>query len=78
MDRIDDDRVAEHRRVVAGYDLALRPPPDISFDDVRPLFSRDKKALTGTTFVLDGPSGPEVVSEVHDDVLAEAYRRLTT
>jgi 5-deoxy-5-amino-3-dehydroquinate synthase len=77
MGRINDSRVDEHRRVVAGYDLALRPPPDISFDDVRPLFGRDKKALTGTTFVLDGPTGPEVVTDVDDDVLAEAYRRLT-
>lgn len=76
MDRIDDDAVAEHRRVVAAYDLLLQPPPDITFDDVLPLFSRDKKALTGLTFILDGPNGPEIVEGVQPDVLRAAWDRL--
>ena len=78
LGRIDDAAVAEHRRVVAGYDLALRPPADIAFGDVAPLFGRDKKALDGVTFVLDGPDGPEIVTGVSTDVLAEAYDRLST
>jgi len=76
MGRIDEGAVAEHRRVVAAYDLPLRPPPGITFADVQPLFGRDKKAVDGVTFVLDGPDGPEVVSDVPVDVLAAAYDRI--
>ncbi|NNC78650.1 MAG: 3-dehydroquinate synthase [Acidimicrobiales bacterium] len=76
MGRIDEDRVAEHRRVVGAYDLPLRPPADISFADVAPLFARDKKAVDSTTFILDGPTGPEVVTDVPMDILASAYERL--
>jgi 5-deoxy-5-amino-3-dehydroquinate synthase len=76
MDRIDADAVAEHRRVVAAYDLPLQPPSDITFDDVLPLFSRDKKALTGITFILDGTDGPEIVEGVDPDILRAAWDRL--
>lgn len=76
MGRINDDRIAEHRRVVGAYDLPLRPPSNISFADVEPLFVRDKKALDGTTFILDGPSGPEVVSDVDTALLEPAFERL--
>ena len=76
LDRVDADVVAEHRRVVAAYDLPLRPPPDVSFADVRPLLGRDKKAVGGLTFVLDGPRGLEVVPDVPVDSLAAAYDRI--
>lgn len=76
LGRVDGDTVAEHRRVVAAYELPLRPPGDLAFDDLEPLFARDKKALTGTTFVLDGPDGPEVIPGITSDVLKEAYSRL--
>lgn len=78
LDRVGSETVAEHRRVVAAYGLPLRPPVELAFADVQPLFARDKKALTATTFVLDGPAGPEVVSGVADEVLEEAYVRLTS
>lgn len=76
MGRIDGDRVAEHRRVVGAYDLPLRPPPDIIFGDVAPLFARDKKALDGITFILDGPAGPEVVTNVDAALLEPAFEQL--
>jgi 5-deoxy-5-amino-3-dehydroquinate synthase len=60
--RIDDDRVAEHRRVVAGYDLPLGVPADLDAERLVDLFSRDKKAVRGVTFVLDGPDGVEPVA----------------
>ena len=75
MGRIDADRVAEHRCVLAGYDLPMLPPGSPSFDDIAPLLARDKKALDGITFILDGPNGAEVVTGVDLDVLAATYGR---
>ena len=68
LGRIDDDRVAEHRKVVAGYDLPLNLPPGSDPDQLVDLFSRDKKAVGDITFVLDGPRGVEPV-RVTDRVL---------
>lgn len=59
--RIDDDRVAEHRRIVAGYDLPMLVPAGLDPGHLVDLFSRDKKAVRGVTFVLDGPGGVEPV-----------------
>ena len=61
LGRIDADRVGEHRAVVAAYDLPTRLPPGLDHDEVVDLFSRDKKAVEGVTFVLDGPRGVEPV-----------------
>ena len=47
LGRIDDARVAEHRKVVAGYDLPLDLPPGLDPDELVDLFGRDKKAVTG-------------------------------
>ena len=62
LDRIDDERVALHRRVVASYDLPIALPPDTDQRELIELFARDKKAVDGVTFVLDGPDGLETVS----------------
>ena len=77
MDRIDEARVAYHRSILAGYDLAMTPPGNPAFDDIEPLLSRDKKALDGVTFILDGPAGCEVVTKVDSEVLRRAYERFT-
>ncbi|MEM9561140.1 MAG: 3-dehydroquinate synthase family protein [Actinomycetota bacterium] len=61
LGRIDRDRVAEHRRVVAAYGLDGTLPVGLDHDHVIDLFARDKKAIDGVTFVLDGPSGVEPV-----------------
>ena len=75
MGRIDADRVAAHRAVLAGYDLPMAAPGSPSFDDIAPLLARDKKALDGLTFILDGPNGCEVVTEVDVDVLRSSYEQ---
>lgn len=75
MGRIDAARVAEHRTILAGYDLPMLPPGSPSFADIAPLLSRDKKALDGITFILDGPTGCEVVTGIDLDVLAASYAR---
>ncbi|MBI2709947.1 MAG: 3-dehydroquinate synthase [Actinobacteria bacterium] len=61
LGRIDGARVAEHRRVVARYDLPTSIPPGADHDQLVALFARDKKAVDGITFVLDGPRGVEPV-----------------
>jgi len=65
LGRIGRERVQEHRRVVAGvYDLPTRLPPGVAAGELLALMGRDKKALDGLTFVLDGDDGLEVVAAV--------------
>ncbi len=66
LGRIDDSRVDDHRRVVAGeYGLRITPPEGLDADLLLDLMGRDKKALDGLTFVLDGGAdGVEVVADV--------------
>lgn len=61
LGRIDRARVAEHRRVVSGYGLPTTIPAGLDPDELVEGFTRDKKALAGITFVLDGPDGVEPV-----------------
>ena len=61
LGRISANRVAEHRAVVGAYDLPMTLPPGLDPDGLVALFSRDKKAVDGVTFVLDGPNGVEPV-----------------
>ena len=72
LGRVGDERVAEHDRVVASYDLPSRLPAGVDTARLVEAMGRDKKATGGgLTFVLDGPDGLEVVPGVgHDDVLA--------
>jgi 5-deoxy-5-amino-3-dehydroquinate synthase len=69
LGRIDDARVDEHRRVVATYELPAHIPPGLDDDAIVQALARDKKALDGLTFVLDGPRGVEVVADVDPDLV---------
>jgi 5-deoxy-5-amino-3-dehydroquinate synthase len=62
--RIDSARVGEHRRVVDEYGLPSALPADVEPAELVALMTRDKKAVHGLTFVLDGPHGIEVVTGV--------------
>jgi 5-deoxy-5-amino-3-dehydroquinate synthase len=65
LGRVDEARVDDHRRIVAGeYGLRITPPERLDVDELLALMARDKKALSGLTFVLDGPDGVEVVEGV--------------
>jgi 5-deoxy-5-amino-3-dehydroquinate synthase len=64
LGRIDAAAVAEHRRVVGAYDLPSTLPRGLTNDELVELMGRDKKALDGITFVLDGPDGVEQVTGV--------------
>lgn len=72
LDRIDDDAVGEHRRVLDSYGLRSELPAGLDHDEIISLFSRDKKALDGITFVLDGPRGIEPVVVADTDLLHQA------
>ncbi len=51
------------------------PPPGLDADELVALMWRDKKALDGLTFVLDGPSGVEVVNDVDAGVVRTVLER---
>ncbi|MEJ7584113.1 MAG: 3-dehydroquinate synthase, partial [Acidimicrobiales bacterium] len=69
LGRVDGDRIAEHRRVVSGYDLPMTVPSGLDLDEIVALFARDKKATDGISFVLDGPRGIEPVRVEDTDLL---------
>jgi 5-deoxy-5-amino-3-dehydroquinate synthase len=76
LGRVPEDVVAEHVRVVAGYDLPTTLPVGSDPVELLALMARDKKAVDGLTFVLDGPRGVEVVpgvpTEAVEATLAES------
>ena len=72
LGRIDDAAVAEHRRVIAQYDLPSTIPAGLDDDELIDLFGRDKKATRGLSFVLDGPRGVEQVEVADDAALRRA------
>jgi 5-deoxy-5-amino-3-dehydroquinate synthase len=77
LGRIDDARVTEHRRVLAAYELGADLPVGVDPDQLVPLMHRDKKAIDGLTFVLDGPEGVEVVPGVAEADVRAALEEMT-
>jgi 5-deoxy-5-amino-3-dehydroquinate synthase len=76
LGRIDADRVAEHRRVVGAYDLPLTLPTGLENSGLIALMGRDKKALDGITFVLDGPNGVESVTGVDVSLIEDSINAI--
>ncbi len=72
LGRIDAGRVAEHRQTVAAYGLPSTIPAGLDPEAVIAQMARDKKALAGITFVLDGPDGVRPVHDVARDIVLEA------
>ncbi|HUY22285.1 MAG TPA: 3-dehydroquinate synthase family protein [Acidimicrobiales bacterium] len=66
LGRVDDERVALHRRVVGAFDLPADLPTGASARELVDFMARDKKARHDLTFVLDGPRGVEPVHEVDE------------
>ena len=72
LGRIDAARVDEHLDVVGDlYGLRTEIPKVGSADKLLELMFRDKKAIDGLTFVLDGPNGVEPVAGVDAAVVRE-------
>ncbi|MGH9272429.1 MAG: 3-dehydroquinate synthase family protein [Ilumatobacteraceae bacterium] len=77
LGRIGDERVAEHRRVVGEtYGLPTTLPSGLEATTLVELMGRDKKALAGPTFVLDGPAGIEIVPGVPEPAMLAALADL--
>ncbi|HEX6354485.1 3-dehydroquinate synthase family protein [Actinophytocola sp.] len=70
LGRIDQSRVDEHVDVVRHYGLPIALPAGVDPAVLVRQMHRDKKAITGLGFVLDGPAGAELVSDVPEDVVA--------
>lgn len=69
LGRIHQARVDEHFEVVRHYGLPTALPPDVDREVLLRQMRRDKKVVTGLAFVLDGPSGAELVRDVPQDVV---------
>lgn len=77
LGRIDQYRVNQHRAVVTGeYGLSCALPAGVSHEQLIQLMHGDKKALTGLTFVLDGPRGVEPVTSVDLEAVRQALRSM--
>ncbi len=74
--RIDAHRVAEHRQVVGGYELSASLPEGADADALVSLFNRDKKAVDGVTFMLDGPEGIQPVTGLESSLLRETLEAI--
>ena len=76
LGRVEQARVDEHRRIVGEeYGLMATPPAGVDIDELVRLMRRDKKALNGLTFALDGPDGVEVVNDVDEVAVRTALAR---
>ncbi len=78
LGRISAERVAEHRHVVHAFDLSTTIPGDLDRNELAATMGRDKKALDGLTFVLDGPNGIETVSGIDRASLDQAFDAMST
>lgn len=76
LERISDERVEEHRRILARYDLPCALPERLDSEKLLDLFKRDKKAVEGVTLVLDGPNGVEPVSGIDPTILRDSLGAL--
>ena len=62
---------------MAGYDLPLAVPSGLDPEVLVDLFARDKKAVDGVTFVLDGPHGVEPVRIDDRRLLLDTFTDVT-
>jgi 5-deoxy-5-amino-3-dehydroquinate synthase len=77
LGRVDHLRALEHEELVAAYELPTRIPPGRSPAELVAVMRRDKKATSGgLTFVLDGPSGLEVVAGVPEPAVLDTLDAL--
>jgi hypothetical protein len=76
MGRIDEARLAEHRRVVEGLGLLCATAVE-DRDALLALFARDKKAVREVTMVLDGPNGVEPITGLDPAILRDALDAIT-
>ena len=76
LGRIDAARVSQHDEVLAAYELDGSLPATSDAPALVALMGRDKKAVDGLTFVLDGPDGVEVVAGVDAGVALDVLEAM--
>ena len=76
LERIDHERVLEHRQVIESYGLPSALPVSMSDEDLLIAMTRDKKAVEGFTFVLDGPNGLEIVKDIEEILVRETLKKV--
>ncbi|MDL5205423.1 3-dehydroquinate synthase family protein [Streptomyces sp. ALI-76-A] len=76
LGRVGRARVAEHEDVVRHYGLPAALPVETDPADLLRLMRHDKKAITGLAFVLDGPTGAELVGDVPQEVVAHVLGQM--
>ena len=62
--------------VVDQYGLSSMMPQGIEPDVIMEVMARDKKAINGLTFVLDGPDGVEVVTGIEPSIVREIIHHM--
>ena len=77
LGRIDDSRVAHHYEVVRAYELPDALPHGVDHQELLTLMGRDKKSTGGMAFVLDGPSGVELVPDVPRSDVEAALKEMS-
>jgi 5-deoxy-5-amino-3-dehydroquinate synthase len=76
LGRIGDDEVERHHRVVRSYGLPDALPVGADRVALLELMGRDKKAMHGLTFALDGPEGVTVVGGIEPDDVREVLEEM--
>lgn len=74
LQRIDDARLGYHYKVIRdSYGLSVEIPKSYDRKTLVDLMRHDKKALNGLTFVLDGQNGIEIVGDIDEKYLHQAF-----
>lgn len=78
LGRISKERVDYHELVVGQtYSLQTRMPAGLDIDELMAAMARDKKALTGLTFILDSPQGLEIVADIPAETVRSELTRFS-
>jgi 5-deoxy-5-amino-3-dehydroquinate synthase len=76
LGRVDSARVDHHREVVSNYGLPVSLPPGADRTVLVGYMTRDKKSTGGLSFVLDGPTGVELVQGVSPELVLRALESI--
>ena len=73
LERITPEAATQHRVLAEALGLPVTVPPDLKRSDLVQFMRRDKKAVGGLRFVLQGPNGLERVDNPSDLALDVAF-----
>ncbi len=76
LGRISRERVNEHYKAVRRFGFETTISAELNLDEIVQLFSADKKALSGITFVLDGENGIESVVVEDEALLMKCLKKM--